>query len=154
MEADEQTNNQNQNKKEGTVKSSFFFFAGFFLLAIAVDQLSKLLPQRIFNNYDFAFSLPLPVWLMYLIYGSVLAAMAYYCKKHYPQFSFLIRFAWTLIFAGAASNIGERILLGYVRDFIYLSLFGWTGVYNLADFYIIISILLLTLKVDNLKPKA
>ena len=52
-------------------------------------------------------------------------------------------FAWMLIFAGAASNIGERILLGYVRDFIYITFYKWTGVYNAADFYILIGIVIL-----------
>jgi lipoprotein signal peptidase len=58
-----------------------------------------------------------------------------------------------MIFAGAASNIGERILLGYVRDFIYISLYKWTGVYNAADGYIILGIVLLLIKSASVNDK-
>jgi signal peptidase II len=80
---------------------------------------------------------------MYAIYFLVILGMLYYVFKNYKNFSVSAYFAWTLIFAGAASNIGERIFLGYVRDFIYISFYKWTGVYNVADGYIILSIFIL-----------
>lgn len=43
------------------------------------------------------------------------------------------KLAWTLVFAGAISNVTERVVLGYVRDFIFI--FG--GILNLADLYIL-----------------
>jgi lipoprotein signal peptidase len=124
---------------------SFFFLCMFFLALIIADQLIKHFIARRFLNYNFAFSLPAPVFLIYTIYAVVIAGMIYYVLKNYRQFSFLTKFAWTMIFAGAASNIGERILLGYVRDFIYISLYKWTGVYNAADGYIIAGIIILLL---------
>ena len=69
--------------------------------------------------------------------------MLYYIWKNYSYFNKTISFAWIVIFAGAVANVGERIALGYVRDFVYISLWKWTGVYNLADFYIIVGILVL-----------
>jgi lipoprotein signal peptidase len=116
-----------------------------FVLFIVVDQFSKHLADKIFKNSSFAFSLPVPTPLIYVIYILVVAGIIYYVLKNYRNFSTKSCVAWTLIFAGAASNIGERIFLGFVRDFIYITFYKWTGVYNLADGYIIAGIILLLL---------
>lgn len=112
---------------------------------IIVDQLVKYFVRPAFFNDRFAFSLPVPTPLMYLIYFAVLGMIAVYILKNYRQFTKRIWLAWILILAGAISNIGERIIFGHVRDFIYVSLFYWTGIYNLADGYILVGIILLLL---------
>ena len=124
-----------------------FWPTGIFLFALLIvfDQICKRFAHNVFFNSAFAFSLPVPPFLMYAIYFLVVIGMAYYVFKNHKNFSVLIYFAWTLIFAGAASNIGERIFLGYVRDFIYITFYKWTGVYNAADGYIILGIILLLL---------
>ena len=53
------------------------------------------------------------------------------------------KLAWALVLAGGASNIIERIIMGSVRDFIYIHWRNLTGIYNLADFYIIVGVLVL-----------
>jgi lipoprotein signal peptidase len=93
----------------------------------------------IFRNYNFAFSVTLPVWLMYVYYFLILIVIGWYVRSRYRTFSGQEKIAWVLISAGALSNIGERLVLGYVRDFIY---FG-SGVFNIADFYILLGIGLL-----------
>ena len=118
-------------------------FAFLFVILIVLDQLVKKYATNIFQNNNFAFSLPVPGWLMYLIYASVLVGMVYYCAKNYHELGLLSGLAWVLIFAGAVSNISERIITGHVRDFIYITLYKWTGIYNLADGYIILGIILL-----------
>ena len=77
--------------------------------------------------------------------------MAYYVFKNYRIFSFFSSLAWTLIFAGALSNIAERLYLGYVKDFIYIDFYHWVGIYNLADGYIIVGIIILLFKHNNSK---
>ncbi len=124
-------------------------FVFLFALLIITDQLAKKFASRVFENQNFAFSLPLPVWLMYVIYALVLGGLVYYTVKHYKQLNFIHRLAAVLIFAGAASNIVERIYSGFVRDFIYITLYKWTGVYNLADGYIIAGIILLLMSKNN-----
>jgi len=121
------------------------WFWSVFLFAIFVetDQLAKTHAPNIFKNNAFAFSLPLPGWLMYLTYAAVLSGMVYYCARNYHDFNFLSRLAWILIFSGAFSNIIESMVLGYVRDFIYITFRGLTGVYNLADGFIIIGVIIL-----------
>lgn len=125
-----------------------------FCLLAVLDQLAKIFAKNIFKNFQFAFSLPVPVWLIYVINFAVLFFIINYVKKHYKILSGLANFAWLLIFSGAVLNIAERIVLGYVRDFIYISFYQWTGVYNLADFYIILGIMILLLpKTYHLSPK-
>ncbi len=130
---------------ELTSPSSRFWQRGAFLFAALVlaDQMAKLFAHSVFKNSKFAFSLPLPIALIYFIYGLVLLGMIIYTVGDYKSFSETTKTAWVFIFAGAVSNIGERIILGYVRDFIYISFYRWTGIYNLADGYIILGILLL-----------
>ena len=125
--------------------SRSFWGPGVFLFCLLAifDQASKKIISHQFLNRQFAFSLPLPVWLMFLIYAVVILGMVIYCVRNYWQFSSGQSFAWLLIFTGAVLNVGERLVLGYVRDFIYIHFFQLVGVYNLADFYILAGLVLL-----------
>lgn len=114
-----------------------------FALLVIFDQASKHYAARIFYNHQFAFSLPLPVWMMYLIYAAAILGIIIYCAKNYGQFNAAEFAAWLLVFTGAALNVGERLWLGSVRDFIYIHFYRWVGVYNLADFYILGGLVLL-----------
>jgi signal peptidase II len=133
---------QNEELKKN---ASGFWKLGVFLfvLLVLLDQFVKHFAHNIFRNYVFTFSLPVPEVLIYVIYVLVLAAIIYYLSKNYKKLPRLSKVAWTLILAGAASNIFERIILGYVRDFIYITFYRWTGIYNLADFFIIAGIIIL-----------
>jgi lipoprotein signal peptidase len=130
-----------QPKQNGSKKYLPFVFL--FLAFILADQVSKIFATSIFRNYVFAFSLPLPEYLIYLVYAIVLVAIGFYVVKNRSQLSTVSNIAWTLVLSGAVSNIFERIFLGYVRDFIYISFYHFTGIYNLADFFIIAGIILL-----------
>ena len=146
MEEQKITIQTNQNKKERAITHSFFFWLLSFFVLVLIDQAAKLLFFKNpggFRNYFFAFSLPVPAVLMYLIYAAALGAIICYLSKSYKTLAALTKFAWTLIVVGAVANIAERIILGYVRDFIYINFFHWTGIYNLADFFIIAGIILL-----------
>lgn len=120
-----------------------------FIIFILADQFLKYFIGNAFRNSAFAFSLPVPTILIYLIYFVVVLGMVYYVQKNQKDFSVYSKLAWVLIFAGAASNIGERIFLGYVRDFIYISFYKWTGVYNVADGYIILGIIILLFSIKK-----
>ena len=111
---------------------------------ILLDQAAKYyvaMHGTVFRNYQFAFSLPVPSQYMYLFYALILGAIVWYMVQHWRNFGPREALAWTLILAGSLSNIGERILNGYVKDFIYIL----TGVFNFADLYIIAGIILLLL---------
>jgi lipoprotein signal peptidase len=110
------------------------------LALIVIDQLVKNLAQssiQILYNEAFAFSLRVPIILMYVVYGTVIIAISHYVNKNFSRLTSFALFGWTLILAGGLSNVGERIILGSVRDFI--PLLG--GTLNLADLFIIAGII-------------
>lgn len=117
----------------------YWFFAG----GVSTRALSSPWVRLVeFRNEQFAFSIPLPAAVIFLIYAVVLGLLINYVIRYRAGFSQRQWLAWTLIFSGSASNIVERIALGYVRDFLYL----WGGgIFNLADLYIIFGILILIL---------
>lgn len=120
---------------------------------IIIDQLVKIWATsnaQIFRNYQFAFSTPLPGVVMYLLYAAIMLLIIAYVIARHSIFTAWEKLAWTLVLAGSISNIGERILNGYVKDFIYL----FTGVFNLADFYILLGIILLFIVRGKIKHPA
>jgi len=133
-----------KNIKEKLVYSFLFF------LFLYIDQLTKhfVLKEQsalVFRNENFAFSLELPSFLMYLTYIILLGLLLnWFVKKENKRI--LDKLGFVLIFSGAISNIGERILNGFVIDFIHIH----TGVFNIADFFIILGILLLFFSKEEL----
>ncbi len=119
-----------------------------------LDQLTKLLAKMYFaepkvliegffslrfeKNFGIAFSLPVPSLLViaftiiFLIFG------AFWVKKELNLQSKLTKLFVALIGAGAVGNLIDRIIDGYVTDFI--AIWIWP-VFNLADMWIFIGIL-------------
>ena len=116
-----------------------------FAILIFIDQITKFYAGRVFLNSVFAFSLPVPLPIIYLIYFCVIFFIVRHLIAQYKNFSYLQRLCWLLILSGAVSNILERIFFGYVRDWIYIL----SGIFNLADLYIIAGIVLLFVEQSN-----
>jgi len=147
IEIDGKTKMQNHNGRMVTRSFVFCLLAG---AGVIADQLLKNyifvqreLPKYMtqFKNYNFAFSLPLPLWLMYVIYTGVLLLALQLFIKHFSYMTKTETFGWVLLFSGAVSNIYERISLGYVRDYFIIG----NGIFNLADAFIIAGILIVVL---------
>lgn len=89
-------------------------------------------------------------WLFYLITILALALIVFVYIKFLqePKFSSL-RVLAIFIFAGAAGNFIDRIINGYVVDFMYISLIDFP-VFNVADLYVswcaVIALILLLFK--------
>lgn len=133
-----------KNIKEKSALSFLFF------LFIFIDQFTKrfVLKEQsalVFRNENFAFSLELPSFLMYPTYVVLLGLLLnWFVKKENKKI--LDKLGFVLILSGAVSNIGERILNGFVIDFIHIH----TGVFNIADFFIILGILFLFFSKEEL----
>lgn len=136
---------KNQPAITGSRNTTVGFWSFLFFLFIALDWSTKYLAHRfhrpIFYNQNFAFSLPLPVTVMYLVYGLVLTVASIYLLKSFRAITNRERLAWVMIIASGLSNVLERLMRGSVTDFIFI----WTGVFNLADFFIILGLLVLFL---------
>ena len=63
----------------------------------------------------------------------------------YVRFYRRINFGFVLIISGAASNLVDRIFLGYVRDFIDVGI----ATVNLADIFIWIGIVIVILRTKS-----
>jgi lipoprotein signal peptidase len=135
-----------ENFKSQPAAAPFWKWGGFiFVLLVALDQWTKSMARNLFLNANFAFSLPVPLALMYAIYFVIIVAIIYYLSKNYHELSRIDFLAWIFVLSGAFANVGERLILGYVRDWIYITAFHLTGIYNLADGYILLGIILLLL---------
>ena len=118
-----------------TVKSLVYSgrFGGFLLALRPVFSL------EIFPNVNFAFSLKVPQFWAFLIYFILLCGLVgFFARTKNRSLKFELGF--TLIIAGALSNIFDRVYLGFVRDFIYVF---WGNIFNLADVFIVAGILLM-----------
>ena len=79
-------------------------------------------------------------WVITLLTALValgLAGVLVFYKKH-SAFSF---FSATLLLAGGVGNLIDRILRGYVVDFIHITFFPY--IFNVADCYVTVSAILL-----------
>ncbi len=134
---------------KGSILVSFLFFV--------VSQISRLFFLRLesvylgfigithFKNDKFAFSLPIPDLFIYLIYLVIAVIVALYIVLKGKKFDQVDRFAWVLVISGAISNIFERLLFGYVYDYIRI----FNGVFNFADGCIIIGLIILLFRNKN-----
>ena len=56
--------------------------------------------------------------------------------------------AFSIMLAGIAGNLVDRVCLGYVRDFLDFNIFGYSyPVFNLADTFIVIGVILLIIAI-------
>ena len=75
----------------------------------------------------------------------------FYCKKR-RNMTALTRIIRSLLFSGAVGNLIDRVLLGYVRDMIYVSLINFP-VFNVADSAITIAAALLVIETFFVKGR-
>lgn len=116
-------------------------------ILLILDQLSKYFflsnyPHLISKNEGIAFSIPIP-WQISFSVGIVALWIIYKISKteHIENKWFLPLFT-----AGTLGNMADRIINNYVIDFIDL---GFMPVFNLADTYLSLAVLILIL--ENLK---
>lgn len=114
------------------------------VLLVLVDQflkclIIKYLANIVSPNYGVLFGWinnPMVILLVLILGFCALVWMVKKLDLSKP----LLLFALVLIFSGAISNVFDRILRGYVIDYIYLGL--WPT-FNLADIYIFSGVVLL-----------
>jgi len=123
-------------------------------IGIALDQLLKWLLFTNGNNYiwrDFlgiqlstnrgiAFSLPVYGYVSIVISLLLLCFLAWLGWKYFSWRVVWTAFGMGLIFAGAISNLFDRIFLGFVRDYLRIWFFP---VFNLADIMIFMGVIIL-----------
>jgi lipoprotein signal peptidase len=136
---------------------SFIFWFGVFIVLVVCDQMLKALifsfinqsqswlvdllvgrfGFQLYSNTQFAFSAPLPKFLMYSIYATSVAALVWWAKVSWKNLGSSSKTAFILILAGGLSNLGERLITGSVRDYFLVA----NGIFNLADAYILVGVI-------------
>jgi signal peptidase II len=143
-----------------------------FFLIIFFDQLTKILVIKNFQlyeslsilpffnltfvvNYGFAFGFlnnpSLNQIIVILVIFSIIAYFLYLLIKTQDQF---FRFSLILVISGAIGNFIDRILYGFVIDFIdiYLGSYHWPA-FNLADSSITLGFILIMFNILFLNKK-
>ncbi|MBI2499144.1 signal peptidase II [Candidatus Woesearchaeota archaeon] len=103
---------------------------------ILIDQISKFLLESS-KNYGAAFGI-LQGWkLLFVIVGFFVIGFILYYKDKIKGYGY---YGLILLFSGTIGNLVDRIVFGYVKDFIDL---GFWPSFNLADSFNTVGVILL-----------
>ena len=73
----------------------------------------------------------------------VIIGIIIYIKKHKPN-NLIEKLSYSMIIGGAVGNLVERLIYGYVTDFIDVYIFGYNyPIFNFADTFIVIGVIML-----------
>ncbi len=109
-------------------------------ILIVLDQVAKIIfRSNEVKNFGLSFAINLsPILNLVLVILGLSFFIVYYWRRR-KMFTYAGELIFVLFFAGAISNIIDRIYFGYVRDFIDLGL-GFT--FNLADTFIVVGLIM------------
>lgn len=139
------------------LKSRTFLFAVIFF-AFVTDRLLKwlvlnregffviknFLKINHYQNQGLALSLPAISYLIYPLIILIILIIFYFLILALKKKDYLILWATSLVFAGAVSNLIDRIRFGSVVD--YVNFVGWFPVFNIADVMIVVGVGLIIIK--------
>lgn len=146
------------------VKKHFLFFSIAFFIFI-IDQLTKyfistytylgglwILKIHFIKNFGIGFGLlnfpSMKFFLIALTVIIIIGILYYYCNDKKKNKLFIISLA--LIFGGALGNLLDRVMYGFVIDFID---FGFWPAFNIADSAVTVGVVLLIIYFIRNKPK-
>lgn len=112
-----------------------FFIA---LVLVLLDQITKFYLASS-SNYGAAFGI-LQGWKwLFVVVSFLVLGLVYYYKDKVQGYGY---YGLVLLFSGVIGNLADRLLYGYVRDFIDL---GFFPSFNLADAYNTIGVVILVI---------
>jgi signal peptidase II len=109
------------------------FFSGFLDLNESISVIPNILRFTLVHNTGIAFGFFKDCGVVFIIIPVILSGLLVYNVYYYrnsPNLSRIYILAFSLILGGAIGNLIDRILLGYVIDFIDFRI--WP-VFNVAD---------------------
>lgn len=81
-------------------------------------------------------------WIVTVISLLIIIGIIYYVYRNRVSKK-ILKMAYGLILGGAIGNFIDRIVYGYVIDFIDIDIFGWNyPIFNLADMFIVVGVIL------------
>ena len=128
------------------ITTIFFIIFNFYFTDIILLNANKLIENPVFNitfvqNEGAAFNL-FDGYKIFLITFSIAALLVFlfYMIKQMQKISVFGLFFGSLLLSGIFNNMLERIIFGYVRDFIKLNFIDFP-VFNISDIFINIGVL-------------
>lgn len=124
------------------------YIAGHFKLFQSHEVIPNFFSITYIQNRGAAWSI-LEGQTLFLIGIAVIAgiAMIYYFIKSRPEQK-LLRLGLAMVFAGMLGNLIDRVVLGYVRDFLDFVIFGYDfPVFNVADMGVTIGMAVIILQI-------
>ena len=84
-------------------------------------------------------------WMLIIVSLIIISIIVWYIFKNNPKNN-LEKISYSMILGGSVGNLFDRIVYGYVIDFLDFNLFGYDyPIFNLADTFIVIGVLLLVI---------
>lgn len=81
-------------------------------------------------------------WIVTVISLLIIIGIIYYVYRNRVSKK-ILKMGYGLILGGAIGNFIDRIVYGYVIDFIDIDIFGWNyPIFNLADMFIVVGVIL------------
>ncbi len=99
----------------------------------------KIIYLKLEKNLGIAFGIALPKIFIITLTIIIIFLLFYFFIKYYKKQNNLICLLILIVIIGAISNLLDRLFHGYVIDFINISIIP---VFNLADFYIFVSMVI------------
>lgn len=118
------------------------------LLEQPVIIIDKILKFEYAENTGIAFSIPVPHLLIIISNILLIGLLIYLAIEELNLSSKLAKIATSLLIAGGIGNLIDRLIHGFVIDFISIWKYPY---FNLADIYIIAAVLLLTVFYGKIK---
>lgn len=134
------------------------------LISLLFDMGSKYLVSRMFTLYESkiiinnflnityvrntgaAWSiLDTNTWIVTVISLLIIIGIIYYVYRNRNKINKkIVKIGYGLVLGGSIGNFIDRIIYGYVVDFIDIDIFGWNyPIFNLADMFIVGGVILL-----------
>lgn len=134
------------------------------IIVLIIDQILKLLVQTFstnismiknffaityYQNTGAAWSILEGQQVLLILVAVVMLVVVYSMMFSFEE-NKLTNFAFGVLFGGIVGNLIDRILFGYVRDFIAFTIFGYHfPIFNIADVAIVVGVILLI--IDTIK---
>ena len=146
------------------MKKKIFIFTVLSFLIVLIDRVVKILVNRYISlnkvidiiknfiyitnvhNHGAAFSIMYGERIMLILISIVfLGLIIYYIKKHNKY-----NIEFIFVVGGLIGNLIDRIIFGYVIDYIGVSIFKYNfPIFNIADSFIVIGALIFVLRKDK-----
>jgi signal peptidase II len=143
------------------VRRTIVACASVFGIVLALDRFTKIFFQNVpkdFGAFSYVFSitqhqnfglignLPLPFWVIVAVSSIILLVVLFILRRTIQSNELHKGLALTLIAAGAVGNLWDRLLWGYVFDWILLF---QRSIINIADIAIVLGVIWYLMMVHN-----